>query len=399
MPMINCPECGKQISDLASSCPNCGFPMGFDGTRINSNSGVNTENQHPIIAVCTSDNKEDEKSKMWDILSAITLVVFPLAPIGIAIMWVKKIPKSSVIRILGTIVFGFAFIIWLALTLSKDEEDDSLGANNSSEIQQEIQDEIIVEKEQEKEEDIKVKETKIEVEDTPSTEIFSTDLLNSWSEHIGEKVTVSYICDRCEDDEESIQSVYDEDARLYLRSYVDNYRQFDYGEYITVTGIVDGKYATYIEIKNAHIDNFGNDSQLDYDKRKSEYDEQKRIEAEEYEAQFKENVQSPTYDDLLRYPDSYKDIQIKVKVKVTRVEPDGIIFDGEIEAKMNGETVALYDGRQIKEPKLREGDSITIYGYGKGVTTVKVQDVSGLLPKTVDKYDIPAIDMRYIEFN
>lgn len=398
MSMINCPECGKQISDLASSCPNCGFPMGFERTRVSSNSEANTENQHPIIATCISNDNTEENNRMWDILSAITLLIFPLAPIGIAIMWVKKVPKSPVIRILGTAVFGLAFLIWLALALSKDEEDDSLNANNSIEIQQERQDEIVVEQETEKE-DSEVEETKIEVEDKPSIEIFSTDLLNSWSEYVGEKVTVSYICDRCEDDEESVQSVYDEDARLYLRSYVDNYRQFDYGDYITVTGIVDGKYATYIEIKGAHIDNFGNDSQLDYERRKSEYDEQKRIESEENEAQFKENAQSPTYDDLLRYPDSYKDIQIKVKVKVVRVEPDGIIFDGNIEATMNGETVALYDGREIKEPKLREEDSVTIFGYGKGVTTVKVQDVSGLLPKTVDKYDIPSIDMRYIEFD
>lgn len=27
MALINCPECGKQISDKAVSCPNCGCPM------------------------------------------------------------------------------------------------------------------------------------------------------------------------------------------------------------------------------------------------------------------------------------------------------------------------------------------------------------------------------------
>jgi len=27
MSLINCPECGKQISDKAKSCPNCGFPI------------------------------------------------------------------------------------------------------------------------------------------------------------------------------------------------------------------------------------------------------------------------------------------------------------------------------------------------------------------------------------
>lgn len=27
MSLINCPECGKQISDKALSCPNCGYPI------------------------------------------------------------------------------------------------------------------------------------------------------------------------------------------------------------------------------------------------------------------------------------------------------------------------------------------------------------------------------------
>lgn len=27
MALINCPECGKQVSDKAVSCPNCGCPI------------------------------------------------------------------------------------------------------------------------------------------------------------------------------------------------------------------------------------------------------------------------------------------------------------------------------------------------------------------------------------
>lgn len=27
MALIKCPECGKEISDEATSCPNCGHPM------------------------------------------------------------------------------------------------------------------------------------------------------------------------------------------------------------------------------------------------------------------------------------------------------------------------------------------------------------------------------------
>lgn len=36
MALINCPECGKQISDKATTCPNCGCPI------INNNSSIQT---------------------------------------------------------------------------------------------------------------------------------------------------------------------------------------------------------------------------------------------------------------------------------------------------------------------------------------------------------------------
>lgn len=39
MALINCPECGKQISDKATACPNCGYPI-QNGTN-NHNENVN----------------------------------------------------------------------------------------------------------------------------------------------------------------------------------------------------------------------------------------------------------------------------------------------------------------------------------------------------------------------
>lgn len=27
MPLVNCPECGREISDAASACPHCGYPL------------------------------------------------------------------------------------------------------------------------------------------------------------------------------------------------------------------------------------------------------------------------------------------------------------------------------------------------------------------------------------
>lgn len=33
MALIDCPECEKKISDKATSCPNCGYPLGRERRR------------------------------------------------------------------------------------------------------------------------------------------------------------------------------------------------------------------------------------------------------------------------------------------------------------------------------------------------------------------------------
>jgi len=36
MPLIDCPECKKPISDSASSCPSCGYPVAGHGRKQGS---------------------------------------------------------------------------------------------------------------------------------------------------------------------------------------------------------------------------------------------------------------------------------------------------------------------------------------------------------------------------
>ena len=107
------------------------------------------------------------------------------------------------------------------------------------------------------------------------------------------------------------------------------------------------------------------------------------------------DAETPSYEDLMRYPDTYKSKKIVINVVITEVEPDGIIFDGDIVGEYEGQEIAFDDNRLTKEPKLLEGDAVTIYGYGKGTATMKIKQ--GL--KTIDEYNIPMIDIRYLEIN
>jgi len=48
MSLINCPECKKQVSDAASSCPKCGYPISTlkgDYTPVNENKSIILEKQ------------------------------------------------------------------------------------------------------------------------------------------------------------------------------------------------------------------------------------------------------------------------------------------------------------------------------------------------------------------
>ncbi len=42
MPLIECYDCGKQISSLASACPNCGAPKDFRKEHIKAMARFNT---------------------------------------------------------------------------------------------------------------------------------------------------------------------------------------------------------------------------------------------------------------------------------------------------------------------------------------------------------------------
>lgn len=59
MALIKCPECGKEISDQAASCPNCGCPM----KETNSDSGSNNSGKKIEISIKKPDVKLNKRTK------------------------------------------------------------------------------------------------------------------------------------------------------------------------------------------------------------------------------------------------------------------------------------------------------------------------------------------------
>ena len=63
MSLINCPECGKEISDRASSCPNCGYPIcvSEDNNTANTNQNQQLQEEYLVCPYCNSKELHAEQ--------------------------------------------------------------------------------------------------------------------------------------------------------------------------------------------------------------------------------------------------------------------------------------------------------------------------------------------------
>lgn len=87
-------------------------------------------------------------------------------------------------------------------------------------------------------------------------------------------------------------------------------------------------------------------------------------------------------------------------VIITEDEVDSFLFEDLYEAKLDGKSISITGGREVKEPKLREGDSVVIYGVGDGYNMLYSYE-KGLilgLPKNIESEKIPNIKMLYVAF-
>lgn len=74
MSLINCPECGKEISEHAISCPNCGYPIkdstSIEDTQMPLQDETHTEEKDQVL-----DIKNSIKSKKFMIVAALALLI------------------------------------------------------------------------------------------------------------------------------------------------------------------------------------------------------------------------------------------------------------------------------------------------------------------------------------
>ena len=86
MALINCPECGKEISDRAGSCPHCGCPVN------NTSTESNTESQKLPI---NNTINFDIKKKLPIIMGIVVVIVIGIIIYNVAVVKPRKIEEQK----------------------------------------------------------------------------------------------------------------------------------------------------------------------------------------------------------------------------------------------------------------------------------------------------------------
>lgn len=106
MALINCKECGKEISDRASNCIYCGCPIckEEDSTGKFDNTG-----NHGDVSSRTRIRKTKLKfyQKSWFII----LMLIVLFPVGLVLMW-KNRKFHAAVRVILSVIWCAHFMFW-----------------------------------------------------------------------------------------------------------------------------------------------------------------------------------------------------------------------------------------------------------------------------------------------
>ncbi len=200
MPMIKCPECGKEISDLADKCPNCGFPIGFNSSNPINNNPQNAPINNPYPQRFNAQPLQPYNQKKGNSTLGVLALVFSILGctfiVGIILAIIdlcQKDGRKKVCSIVALCISGLWLIIGLAGSISEDSPEK---ADNTQptviETQQELESEEEAEDSLEEHTSIAAEETEESGEETESSSESDNYLsVGSSFEKNGLKITIN----------------------------------------------------------------------------------------------------------------------------------------------------------------------------------------------------------------
>lgn len=117
MPLINCPECQKDISNKAKNCPNCGFPL--------------KQSLFSKLKKATAKSLQKQKSRAKKIFNTIKLPLIVILSIALSLgivllfLWLLEVAVETnpiaalVLIVIGGNIGGYFFLFRTARTSIK----------------------------------------------------------------------------------------------------------------------------------------------------------------------------------------------------------------------------------------------------------------------------------------
>lgn len=139
MAMINCPECGENISDKATTCPNCGYPVLFATTKSETPSNViPSQKKTPlalaikiILVVHICSIVAIYLPGVISVLCALIAALLIPVDVILGIIYISKAKKAHTKKLLGTIslLSGIAIGAFFIITISTGINEGSTISN------------------------------------------------------------------------------------------------------------------------------------------------------------------------------------------------------------------------------------------------------------------------------
>lgn len=148
MALIKCPECGKELSDKAKACPNCGCPIEQVHSNVevvtpkddfsnrqhqpaynNQTNQSTSSNARPVNNAKSTKKKESPLGIAGLILSFIFCIpIFPLAGLIMCIIAVRNKTKKSTCAKIGIVISIITLIISCNLLSDNSENEKEMSS-------------------------------------------------------------------------------------------------------------------------------------------------------------------------------------------------------------------------------------------------------------------------------
>lgn len=405
MALIRCPECGREISDKASACPGCGCPVKEFGQEEQQKAARELPpEERPEMMECVKCGRKipttiaecpfcnyvygARNTKSGDINYAFKQKSPSTFQKGH-----KSVQKKR--GFCGTIFWVFIILGVIGAFFGKNSSDKKGDSKDSSKTvvnQRENDTYNANDKNGTAPKGGEVKATPVAVEN--STVLYYMDLYENYEQYENQYVTISAPLSYATDDIINVKGDINGVTGMIHIALLEPRTDLKEGDYVTVTGRIENKALGYLYMKDANISATGQEPAKIYEQQKQEYDARVAEREAGIKQEFVNSCQRYGYEELMRYPDTYKDKPIVNTLVVEQVMPGGFLSSEGYRCYEVGteNEVVLIDDRETMEPKFVEGDTITVYGTYYGT-----EKMTRLL--TGEKISVPCIEFRYADFN